>query len=242
MVISPFFWQKLIADWWPVWAVTGIRTRNRGKPWHNAPNSPGLGPPHTHTDLFLHLMQIIVITILRSSEQETSEYENRFSSKLWNVFFTLLCNEQDIVSRLELSFAVFTKRHFSHLFFFTCHIWENIMHLRYSSRFCSVFNYSHSKSLAPAPSNRVPECHKDGAFAATASLLDVLVALCSLCRHSVSFGLLITAGCSSTSLCRRHSVKKANKHVSSVNCPFRSTSATSLTCPSATNLNTFLTV
>lgn len=180
-------------------------------------------------------MQNIVITILRSSEHKTSEYENRFSSKLWNVFFTLLCNEQDIVSRLELSFAVFTKKHFSHLFFFTCHIWENIMHLRYSSRFCSVFNYSHyvfgSSTFKPCTCTMQP-----------VHLLDVLVALCSLCRHSVSFGLLITAGCSSTSLCRRHSVKKANKHVSSVNCPFRSTSATSLTCPSATNLNTFLTV
>lgn len=127
------------------------------------------------------------------------------------------------------------KKHFSHLFFFTCHIWENIMHLRYSSHFCSVFNYSHyvfgSSTFKPCTCTMQP-----------VHLLDVLVALCSLCRHSVSFGLLITAGCSSTSLCRRHSVKKANKHVSSVNCPFRSTSATSLTCPSATNLNTFLTV
>lgn len=198
---------------------------------------------HTHTDLFLHLMQNIVITILRSSEQETSQYENRFSSKLWNVFFTLLCNEQDIVSRLELSFAVFTEN-ISAIFFFSCHIWANSRHLRYSSRFCRVFNYSHyvfgSSTFKPCtwmPQRRSICCYCFSTRRTGCSVLSVY-----LCRHSVSFGLLITAGCSSTSLCRRHSVKKANKHVSSVNCPFRSTSATSLTCPSATNLNTFLTV
>lgn len=138
------------------------------------------------------------------------------------------------ISCPDLSWVLlFSQKNISAIFFFLLVTSERTLCIYVIQVVFAQFLTTVIMSLAPAPSNRVMQ---------PVHLLDVLVALCSLCRHSVSFGLLITAGCSSTSLCRRHSVKKANKHVSSVNCPFRSTSATSLTCPSATNLNTFLTV